>query len=75
MSCAGFFDEYVNWVTIPDPRPHLFVAHLVECTLVSNQKNGVCSYAFGEVSYTPPRVEGEGLFSMAVPGFFEGDLD
>ena len=66
MSCSDFFGEYIEWIE-GSARRHVW------CTLVSNQRDGVCSYAVGRLQYTRGG-GGGGPMSFVLPGTFEGDL-
>lgn len=68
MSCEGFFDEYIKWVTSGT------AGNFIRCSLVSNQKNGICSYALGQMKYRGAEARGVDQMDVLLPGTFEGDL-
>lgn len=64
MSCEGFFDEYIEWAEDASRRKHVW------CTLVTNQKDGLCTYAQGRIQYT----KGSSDPKFSVASNFEGNL-
>jgi hypothetical protein len=65
LSCREFFDPYVTWAEAAPSSLKQYVSF----NLVSNEANGVCSFARGPLHYRPS--VGDGTPS-AMPASFEG---